>query len=105
MEASVYIRCHRRCSKHLLQDILRKEWEFDGIVITDWGASNDHAQGVAAGSDLEMPAPGLDSAREIIKAVEEKTLSMEELDACVDHLLDAVLTLTDAAKDKKNDYL
>ena len=85
-------------NKHLLQDILRKEWGFDGIVITDWGASNDHAQGVAAGSDLEMPAPGLDSAREIIKAVEEKTLSMEELDECVDHLLDAVLTLTAAAE-------
>ena len=51
-------------NKHLLQDILRKEWGFDGIVITDWGASNDHARGVAAGSNLEMPAPGLDSARE-----------------------------------------
>ena len=91
-------------NKHLLQDILRKEWGFDGIVITDWGASNDHAQGVAAGSDLEMPAPGLDSAREIIKAVEEKTLSMEELDECVDHLLDAVLTLTAAAEGKKNEF-
>ena len=87
-------------NKHLLQDILRKEWGFDGIVITDWGASNDHVAGVAAGSDLEMPAPGLDSAREILKAVEEKTLSMEELDACVDHLLDAVLTLTAAAEGK-----
>ena len=59
-------------NKHLLQDILRKEWGFDGIVITDWGGSNDHVQGVAAGSNLEMPAPGLDSAREILKALEEK---------------------------------
>lgn len=58
-------------NKHLLQEILREEWGFDGIVVTDWGASNDHAKGVAAGFNLEMPTPGLDSAREVIKAVQE----------------------------------
>lgn len=50
---------------HLIKDILREEWGFDGIVITDWGGSNDHIKGVQAGSDLEMPNPGLDSARRI----------------------------------------
>ena len=87
-------------NKHLLQEILRKEWRFDGIVITDWGASNDHAAGVAAGSNLEMPAPGLDAAREIIKAINNGTLTIEELDSCVDDLLDAVLTLTASAAGK-----
>lgn len=87
-------------NKHLLQDILRKEWGFDGIVITDWGASNNHVKGVAAGSTLEMPSPGLDAARELLKAVEDETLSMEELDACVDDLLDAVLTLYKKGKEK-----
>lgn len=91
-------------NKHLLQDILRKEWGFDGIVITDWGASNDHVKGVAAGSTLEMPAPGLDAAREILKAIQDKTLSMEELDACVDDLLDAVLTLHKNAEGRKHSY-
>lgn len=81
-------------SRQLLQDILRKEWGFDGIVITDWGGSNDHVKGVQAGSNLEMPAPGLDSAREVIKAVSEGSLTMEELDICVDEFLDAVLYLT-----------
>lgn len=81
-------------NKHLLQDILRKEWGFDGIVITDWGGSNDHVKGVAAGSNLEMPSPGLDSARQVIKAVEEGRLTMEELDTCVDDLLEAILHLT-----------
>ena len=42
---------------HLLQDILREEWGFDGAVVTDWGGSNDHALGVKNGSTLEMPAP------------------------------------------------
>ncbi len=77
---------------HLLDKILRKEWGFDGIVITDWGASNDHVAGVAAGSDLEMPTPGLDSARQLLKAVETGELSEKALDACVDRLLDLVLT-------------
>ncbi|WP_026516421.1 glycoside hydrolase family 3 C-terminal domain-containing protein [Butyrivibrio sp. MC2021] len=91
-------------NKHLLTDILRKEWGFDGIVITDWGASNDHALGVAAGSNLEMPNPGLDSARELIASVESGKISMEEVDARVDELLDAVLTLSANAKDKKDEF-
>ncbi|MEY8354338.1 glycoside hydrolase family 3 N-terminal domain-containing protein [Lachnospiraceae bacterium 54-53] len=91
-------------NKHLLKDILRGEWGFDGIVITDWGGSNDHVQGVAAGSDLEMPAPGLGSAREVIAAVEDGSLSMEELDTCVDDLLDAVLTLTAENRRKKEAF-
>lgn len=91
-------------NKHLLQDILRDEWGFDGIVVTDWGGSNDHARGVAAGSNLEMPTPGLDSAREIIKAIDAGTLSMEELDTGVDQLLDAVLNLTKQSKEKKENF-
>ena len=91
-------------NKHLLNDILRDEWGFDGIVITDWGASNDHALGVAAGSNLEMPNPGLDSARELIAAVESGKIKMEDLDARVDELLDAVLTLHANAKGKSDEF-
>ena len=79
---------------HLLKDILRDEWGYDGIVITDWGGSNDHIKGVAAGSDLEMPTPGMDSARQIVKAVQDGKLKESDVDACVDRLLSAVLTLT-----------
>lgn len=84
---------------HLLKEILRDEWGYDGLVITDWGGSNDHVKGVAAGSDLEMPTPGLDSARQIVKAVQEGKLSGEAVDACVDRLLEAVLTLTGNSAD------
>ena len=79
---------------HLLRDILRDEWGYEGIVITDWGGSNDHIRGVAAGSDLEMPTPGMDSARQLVKAVQEGKISEEAIDDCVDRMLDAVLTLT-----------
>ena len=80
-------------NKHLLQDILRKEWGFDGIVITDWGGSNDHVEGVKAGSNLEMPSPGFDSARQLQKALEDGRLTEQELDQRIDELLDAALLL------------
>lgn len=82
-------------NEHLLKEILRDEWKFDGIVVTDWGASNDHVKGVKAESNLEMPAPGLDSAREIVSAVREGRLNEEALDRCVDELLEVVLELAE----------
>ena len=88
-------------NRHLLQEILREEWGFDGIVITDWGGSNDHIKAVKVNSNLEMPAPGLDSARELIRAVQAGTLSMEELDTCVDHLVDAAVTLKRQGNEKR----
>lgn len=89
---------------HLLKDILREEWGYEGIVITDWGGSNDHVKGVAAGSDLEMPTPGMDSARQIVKAVQENRIPEEDVDACVDRLLDAVLTLTGRQEEKPSEF-
>lgn len=78
---------------HLVRDILRGEWGYDGIVITDWGGSNDHIKGVEAGSDLEMPTPGFDSARQIVAAVKDGRLAESAVDECVDRLLEAVFTL------------
>ncbi len=91
-------------NEHLLLEILRDEWGFDGIVVTDWGASNDHVKAVACRSNVEMPAPGLDPAREIIAAIEDGTLKIQELDACVDDLLDAVLYLAQSRKNHKKEF-
>ena len=91
-------------NKKLLVDILRKEWGFDGLVVTDWGGSNDHVKGVMCQSDLEMPAPGLSSARELVTAVKEGCLSMEAFDLCVDQVLDAVLNLSKKEETKNERY-
>lgn len=90
--------------KLLLSDILREEWGFDGLVVTDWGGSNDHVKAVKCRSNLEMPAPGLDAAREILAAVEDGRLSLEELDCCVDDLLNAILTLSGQAKTTEKSF-
>lgn len=88
-------------NKHLLMDILIKDWGFDGAVVTDWGGSNDHAAGVEAGSTLEMPAPGLDSARELIAAVREGRLSEKTVDARVHELLKLVFATNQALENFK----
>ena len=81
---------------HLLVEILRKEWGFDGAVVTDWGGSNDHVEGVKNGSTLEMPSPGLGGARKLLKAVAEGSLTEQEIDLRVDELLELVLSTTAA---------
>ena len=85
-------------NKHLLMEILRGEWGFDGAVITDWGGSNDHALGVKNGSTLEMPAPGGDSMRELLAAVESGKISESDIDARLSELLPLVFD-TKAALD------
>ena len=89
---------------HLLLDILRGEWGYDGMVVTDWGGSNDHVKGIKCRSNLEMPNPGLDSARQVIAAIENGTLTKAELDLCVDDLLDAILETTKAAKGHSTEF-
>ena len=85
-------------NKHLLMETLRGEWGFDGAVITDWGGSNDHALGVKNGSTLEMPAPGGDSVRELLAAVESGKISESDIDARLSELLPLVFD-TKAALD------
>ena len=81
---------------HLLKDILRDTWGFDGAVVTDWGGSNDHALGVKNGSTLEMPAPGLDSVRELVKAVKDGKISEVDVNARLEEFLDLVYSTTAA---------
>mgnify|MGYP004447260019 CR=1 FL=1 len=75
----------------LLTDVLRKDWGFEGLVMSDWGAVKNRVSGVKAGLDLEMPGDCAMCRASIIKAVKEGALSMEELDAAVRR----VLTLVD----------
>lgn len=79
---------------HLLQEILRDEWGFDGFVVSDWGGSNEHIEGVRAGSHLEMPTTGGDSDLELIQAVRSGKISEEIINRRVDEILDVILPVT-----------
>ena len=67
----------------LMLDILRKEWGYDGMVVTDWGGSDDHIRGIQCRTTIEMPDPGLHAAREVMHAVERGELREAEIDACL----------------------
>lgn len=91
------------CSEnpYLLTKILRKEWGFDGLVMSDWGAVNDRVLGVKAGLDLEMPGcHGINDAK-IVAAVKNKTLSEEELDKAAIRVTELIL---DGMENEKKDY-
>lgn len=78
------------CSENkILLDILKTEWNFDGIVITDWGAENDRVEALKAGNEIEMPGDRENIIEQITTAVENHEIS-EEL---IDSLLDRILTL------------
>ena len=86
---------------HLMKDILRDEWNFDGVVVTDWGGSNDRVAGLLAGNELEMPTTGGESNQEIIDAIKSGKIKEEVLDECVDRLLELIFT-TEKAFDKEH---
>ena len=93
-------------NEHLLQEILRDEWGFDGFVVSDWGAGNNYVEGVKAGSHLEMPTTGGDSAQQLIKAVKAGEISEEIVNRRVEELLKVVFPVRkacDAYKGKSFD--
>lgn len=74
----------------LLTEVLRDEWGFEGLVVSDWGAVDDPVASVAAGLDLEMPSTGTASPERIVAAVESGTLDATDLDVAVRRVLELV---------------
>ncbi len=104
-------------SKWLLTDILRKEWGFKGIVMSDWGAVDNRPQGVYAGLDLEIPSSFGINDKEIVKAYKGKktsmksrdkhfdnTLSEKEIDACCERMLKLIFSQNEKRNVRKCDY-
>ena len=86
----------------LLKQILRKEWDFEGFVVTDWGGGNDFTEGIRNGSNLQMPGCGFDSARELIGALKEGRITEQEIDERVDELLTAALIFPKRSAEEKH---
>lgn len=80
------------CSENhwLLNEVLRKEWGFQGLVMSDWGATHDRVLGVKAGLDLEMPGNSAICRKWLYDAVHNQELTSEELDCAVRNVLKLV---------------
>ena len=89
-------------NKHLIRDILRGEWEYDGVVVSDWGGTNNKVASTMAGSDLEMPSCKY-GADDIVKAVESGALEIKYVDECVERILKLIELTTAGEKGKPFD--
>ena len=87
-------------NRELLTTILRDEWGFEGIVITDWGAANDRVLGLKNGLNLEMPSSGQVNTRRILAALENGDLSQQDLDESVSGVLELILKSVEPFKQK-----
>ena len=94
------------CSENewLLTDILRKEWGFDGLVMTDWGATHDRVASLKAGLDLEMPGDTEYCRKQIMAGLEDGSLPMEALDKAVENVLKLVEKYAVGAEQKPADF-
>lgn len=82
------------------QQIARKEWDFKGLFVTDWGSSVDRIPGLKAGTDLEMPSSGDYNSKKIIEAVRNGELDESVLDERVDAVIELILKSKDALEEE-----
>lgn len=78
-------------NNHLEKDILRNEFGYKGLIVTDWGGENDRVKGLIATNELEMPGNNGDTDREVIKAVKSGLLDEKVVDESVDNIIDFAL--------------
>lgn len=90
-------------NKWLLTDVLRTEWGFDGIVMSDWGGTHDRVAGIRAGEDLEMPGDTAVSLKKVYDALSDGSLSEDEANACVTRILAATERFASASKTESFD--
>ena len=93
------------CSENhmLLEDILKDEWGFEGLVVSDWGAVHDRVAALKGGLDLEMPGPKPRRTQAVMDAVRSGMLEEAVLDESVRRILNIVLRAAETPKGRPFD--
>lgn len=91
-------------NKKLLNDVLKEEWKYKGLVMTDWGACNDRVKGLIAGQDLEMPGNNGLNNLSLIEAVNQGQISEELLNERVARVIDLILKSKETLNKNKDAF-
>ena len=91
-------------NQHICNAILRNEWGFDGVMVSDWGGEDDRVKGLLANNELEMPFNDGDTDAEIVRAIRNGQLDEKVLDDCVDRVIDLALKTDNNLKNHPHDF-
>ncbi|RRJ64601.1 glycosyl hydrolase [Paenibacillus oralis] len=86
-------------NKRLLTDILRNEWGFEGLVVSDWGAVSEREAALEAGLDLEMPDSNGVGSCKVMEAVQQGSIGLDTLDTAVERILTVIFRAVDSQKE------
>ncbi|MCQ2597453.1 MAG: beta-glucosidase [Treponema sp.] len=78
-------------NKKLLTDILRNRWNYDGLVVSDWGAVHNRTDGIKAGLDLEMPGNGGLNNTKVLADFRNGKITEDEINKCAERVIELVL--------------
>jgi beta-glucosidase len=87
-------------NREMLTGVLRDQWGYEGVVVTDWGAVKDRVKGLVAGLDLEMPGGGGLSNKKIAEAVKKGSVDTAVLDKTAERILAVILNYTENRQEK-----
>jgi len=91
-------------NKHIMNDILRNEWKYDGVVVSDWGGNNDRVEALLASAELEMPTTKGETNDEIVEAVKAGKVDVAVLDGAVDRMLDLIFSTSKALEESPAEF-
>ena len=90
-------------NQHICNAILRNEWGYEGVMVSDWGGEDDRIKGLLANNELEMPFNDGDTDKEIVQAIRDGRLDEKVLDDCVDRVIDLALRTSKNLQEHPND--
>ncbi|MDD4095868.1 MAG: glycoside hydrolase family 3 C-terminal domain-containing protein [Oscillospiraceae bacterium] len=91
-------------NKHIMEDILRNEWGYKGVAVTDWGAITDRVKALQVGLDWEMPGPAPENDRCIVEACRNGSLPEDKLNETVQRMLTLISNAQKRPRPPKNPY-